>query len=69
MKSRRIKVSSPKLRASAGPPRFMDSAKASVMVLVRGALDPFIVLTERTAHLSSHAGEVAWPGGRVGLPT
>ena len=23
------------------------------------------MLTERTAHLSSHAGEVAWPGGRV----
>ena len=43
----------------------MDSAKASVMVLVREGSRPTIVLTERTAHLSSHAGEVAWPGGRV----
>ena len=47
------------------PPQFMDSAKASVMVLVREGSRPTIVLTERTAHLSSHAGEVAWPGGRV----
>ena len=35
------------------------------MVLVREASRPTIVLTERTSHLSSHAGEVAWPGGRV----
>ena len=47
------------------PPRFADHAKASVMVLVRDASRPTIVLTERTSHLSSHAGEVAWPGGRV----
>ena len=47
------------------PPQFMNSAKASVMVLVREGSRPTIVLTERTAHLSSHAGEVAWPGGRV----
>ena len=47
------------------PPQFLNSAKASVMVLVREGSRPTIVLTERTAHLSSHAGEVAWPGGRV----
>ena len=47
------------------PPQFMDSAKASVMVLVREGSRPSLVLTERTSHLSSHAGEVAWPGGRV----
>ena len=47
------------------PPKFVDSAKASVMVLVREGSRPTIVLTERTARLSSHAGEVAWPGGRV----
>ena len=47
------------------PPQFRDHAKASVMVLVREGSRPTIVLTERTAHLSSHAGEVAWPGGRV----
>ena len=47
------------------PPQFMDSAKASVMLLVRESSRPTIVLTERTAYLSSHAGEVAWPGGRV----
>ena len=47
------------------PPQFRDHAKASVMVLVREASRPTIVLTERTSHLSSHAGEVAWPGGRV----
>ena len=47
------------------PPHFRDHAIASVMVLVREAPRPTIVLTERTSHLSSHAGEVAWPGGRV----
>ena len=47
------------------PPQFRDHAKASVMVLVREGSRPSLVLTERTSHLSSHAGEVAWPGGRV----
>lgn len=46
--------------------RFTDRkvAQASVLVpiLMRG--EPTVLLTERTAHLSTHSGQVAFPGGK-----
>ncbi len=37
---------------------------AAVLVGVRDGVQPRLVLTVRTAHLQSHAGQVAFPGGR-----
>jgi 8-oxo-dGTP pyrophosphatase MutT (NUDIX family) len=47
--------------------RFTDRAPrhAAVLVPIVMGLRPTLLLTERTAHLSSHAGQVAFPGGKV----
>ena len=37
---------------------------AAVLVGVRDGVQPRLVFTVRTAHLQSHAGQVAFPGGR-----
>ena len=41
------------------------AAQAAVLLIERseGASDWQLLLTQRTAHLNSHAGEVAFPGG------
>jgi 8-oxo-dGTP pyrophosphatase MutT (NUDIX family) len=46
--------------------RFMDRplAHASVLVPVVMRERPTVLLTERTAHLSTHSGQVAFPGGK-----
>lgn len=45
------------------------SARAAVLVplVMRGGSGeiPHVLLTQRTAHLSTHAGQIAFPGGRV----
>ncbi|AVO48426.1 CoA pyrophosphatase [Melaminivora suipulveris] len=48
-------------------PRFADRAPAAAAVLVPIVLRerPTVLLTERTAHLSTHSGQVAFPGGRT----
>ena len=39
---------------------------AAVLIAVDGsAIEPDVVLTVRTAHLSAHAGQIAFPGGRI----
>lgn len=40
---------------------------AAVLVLLAGdrSGDPVILLTERAAHLSAHAGQIALPGGKI----
>jgi 8-oxo-dGTP pyrophosphatase MutT (NUDIX family) len=48
-------------RLSPEPPR----AAAVLVPLVMRAAGVSVLLTERTAHLSSHAGQVAFPGGRT----
>lgn len=47
--------------------RFMnrEPAHASVLVPVVQRDRPTVLLTERTAHLSTHSGQVAFPGGRA----
>lgn len=37
---------------------------AAVLIGLREGVQPRLVLTVRTAHLQSHAGQVAFPGGR-----
>ena len=47
--------------------KFMNRppAHASVLIAVVLREQPTVLLTERTAHLSTHSGQVAFPGGRV----
>lgn len=48
-------------------PRFTDrhpSAAAVLVPVVERAL-PTVLLTERTGHLPTHAGQIAFPGGKV----
>jgi len=53
----------PELRSE---PRFADRppAQASVLVGIVTRGEPTIILTERTTHLSTHSGQVAFPGGK-----
>ncbi|OUM03554.1 CoA pyrophosphatase [Variovorax sp. JS1663] len=48
-------------------PRMFDRAPARAAVLVPIVMreEPTVLLTERTANLSTHSGQVAFPGGRV----
>ena len=47
--------------------KFMNRAPAhaSVLVPLVQREQPMVLLTERTAHLSTHSGQVAFPGGRA----
>jgi 8-oxo-dGTP pyrophosphatase MutT (NUDIX family) len=53
----------PELRAE---PRFTDRqiAAAAVLVPIVQRDEPTVLLTERTANLSTHSGQVAFPGGK-----
>jgi 8-oxo-dGTP pyrophosphatase MutT (NUDIX family) len=46
-----------------------DAAKllvpAAVLVGIVARAEPTILLTERTAHLSAHGGQIAFPGGKI----
>ena len=48
-------------------PRMSDRppAQAAVLVPIVTRDQPTVLLTERTAHLTHHSGQVAFPGGRV----
>ena len=54
--------------------RFTDREPALAAVLIPlvmrgdGAPSLTVLLTERTAHLSTHSGQIAFPGGRVDDP-
>lgn len=47
-------------------PRFTDRspAPASVLVGIVERAQPMVLLTQRTANLSTHSGQIAFPGGR-----
>jgi 8-oxo-dGTP pyrophosphatase MutT (NUDIX family) len=47
--------------------RFSDRAPASAAVLLALVMrdQPQLLLTQRTAHLSTHAGQIAFPGGKL----
>ena len=57
-------VWTPELRSE---PRFTDRAPAAAAVLVPVVRRdrPTLLLTQRTAHLSTHSGQIAFPGGKV----
>jgi 8-oxo-dGTP pyrophosphatase MutT (NUDIX family) len=38
---------------------------AAVLIAVTDSADPTVILTRRTAHLTSHAGQIAFPGGKI----
>lgn len=40
---------------------------AAVLIAVTDRPDPGVLLTRRTSHLRNHAGQVAFPGGRIDL--
>ena len=39
--------------------------RAAVLVPIVVGGDPMVLLTQRTSHLSSHPGQIAFPGGRI----
>jgi 8-oxo-dGTP pyrophosphatase MutT (NUDIX family) len=47
--------------------KFMDRAPlhASVLIAIVLRREPTVLLTQRTAHLSTHAGQIAFPGGKL----
>ncbi len=47
-------------------PRFTDRtpAAASVLLAIVEREQPTVLLTQRTIHLSTHSGQIAFPGGR-----
>jgi 8-oxo-dGTP pyrophosphatase MutT (NUDIX family) len=42
-----------------------DLKPAAVLVLLINDVEPKILFTQRTAHLTDHAGQISFPGGRV----
>jgi 8-oxo-dGTP pyrophosphatase MutT (NUDIX family) len=61
---------SPAITAPAGSDDAMDLVEgcvvpAAVLVAFVFGAEPGILLTKRTAHLSTHAGQIAFPGGRI----
>ncbi|WP_353395129.1 CoA pyrophosphatase [Hydrogenophaga sp. 5NK40-0174] len=48
-------------------PRFMDRPPADAAVLIPLVMrdDLTVLLTQRTQHLSTHSGQIAFPGGRL----
>lgn len=45
-------------------PDEQDRGKAAVLIPIMDKPEPTLVLTQRAARMDSHAGEVAWPGGK-----
>ncbi|GAB4397454.1 MAG: CoA pyrophosphatase [Rhodoferax sp.] len=49
-----------------GEPRFLDRepAQAAVLIPIVTHPQPTVLLTQRAAHLSTHSGQIAFPGGK-----
>ncbi|MBB3141267.1 CoA pyrophosphatase [Halomonas organivorans] len=53
-----------RLQAHAPPPLRVDLPQAAVLIPVVARPDPTLLFTRRAAHLSTHSGQVAFPGGK-----
>lgn len=53
------------LNPSTRPPTERTLQPAAVLLPIIRREEPTVLFTERTAHLSRHAGQVSFPGGRV----
>ncbi|MBM3395588.1 MAG: CoA pyrophosphatase [Betaproteobacteria bacterium] len=47
------------------PPDHTPTAAAVLVPVINRAEGPTLMLTQRTAHLNDHAGQISFPGGRV----
>ena len=45
-------------------PDEQERGRAAVLIPIINKPEPTIILTQRAARMDSHAGEVAWPGGK-----
>jgi mutator protein MutT len=46
-------------------PEGVAHKRAAVLIPIIARATPTVLLTQRTAHLSSHAGQIAFPGGKI----
>jgi mutator protein MutT len=46
-------------------PEGVAHKRAAVLIPIIARPSPTVLLTQRTAHLSSHAGQIAFPGGKI----
>jgi 8-oxo-dGTP pyrophosphatase MutT (NUDIX family) len=51
-------------RAGTLLPDEQERGRAAVLIPIINKPEPTIILTQRAARMDSHAGEVAWPGGK-----
>ncbi|CAN5415724.1 CoA pyrophosphatase [soil metagenome] len=51
--------------ADLSDPKYDNPAFAAVLVAVTDRPEPGVILTQRTETLSQHAGQIAFPGGRI----
>jgi 8-oxo-dGTP pyrophosphatase MutT (NUDIX family) len=61
----RFRESSPGTFVSETPPDDRPLTPAAVLVPIVLRSEPTVLLTQRTAHLRDHAGQVSFPGGRI----
>ncbi|MEQ1652265.1 MAG: CoA pyrophosphatase, partial [Hyphomicrobium sp.] len=55
----------PEIAPGGGAAVIVDLKPAAVLVPIVARPDMTLLLTERTAHLAAHAGQIAFPGGKI----
>lgn len=55
----------PDIAPDRGSTRIADLKPAAVLVPIIARPEKTLLLTERTAHLAAHAGQIAFPGGKI----
>jgi len=57
--------SAPPLEGDLPEERALASVDAAVLIAVTDRIEPGVILTVRREHLRTHAGQIAFPGGRL----